>query len=213
MKKDLTEIVCVLDCSGSMSGLAEEVISGFNAFVEKQKALPGEAQLTLVLFDTEYQVIHDGINIQSVPALTKEVYFAGGMTALLDAVGRTIHNLGFRLATTPEDQRPEKVLFLITTDGFENASQEYTPAMLQEMIALQKTTYSWEFLFMAAGEDSLTSGTRNFGKHNFAAWQTKSYDNSADGTTLAFKSMSNATSRYRSTGKATLEDENESPKS
>ncbi len=155
MRPDLTEIAFVLDRSGSMNAIAGDAIGGFNTFLTQQQALPGDARLTLVLFDHEYQVTHSGVEIRSVPPLDERTYVPRGMTALLDAVGRTIDDVGKRLAATPEDQRPGKVIVAILTDGMENASRDYTNAKVAAMIRHQQEKYSWEFIFLAANQDAI----------------------------------------------------------
>ncbi len=205
MKKGLTEIVCILDRSGSMGTLVDEVIGGFNAFIEDQKKLPGEAKVTLAIFDDHYDLVHNGVPLQDMPELTKDVYHARGMTALRDAVGKTIDDVGKRLNTTPEDDRPERVLVVITTDGYENASRSYSQEKIQAMIKHQKDKYKWEFLFMAAGEDDvLKGGTSTLGVNNFAVGQTMSYAHTKDATTQAFFSASVATRSYRTNGDASF---------
>jgi len=153
MNNNLTELVFILDRSGSMQNLTSETIGGFNSLVEKQKH-DGNAYLTTVLFDDAYELLHDHIDIHQVPTLTERDYYARGCTALLDAVGRTIDTVGHRLSQTPEQERPGKVIFTITTDGFENASQEYSLARIKEMITHQRTVYKWEFVFLGANIDA-----------------------------------------------------------
>ena len=155
MKKNLTEMVFILDRSGSMRHLAEDTIGGFNSMIEQQKKEDSEAYITTVLFDHEYELLHDHVNIKDVEPITSDEYYARGMTALLDAVGRTICSIGNRLSNTPEEERPEKVIFVITTDGFENASQEFTKSKVKEMIEHQQDKYSWTFMFLGANMDAV----------------------------------------------------------
>jgi uncharacterized protein YegL len=157
MRPDLTEIAFVLDRSGSMNAIAGDAIGGFNTFLSQQQALPGAAHLTLVLFDHEYLVVHDNVKIADVAPLNERTYVPRGMTALLDAVGRTVDAIGVRLAATPEDQRPAKVIVAILTDGLENASRDYTAARVSEMIRHQQQKYSWEFIFLAANQDAIAT--------------------------------------------------------
>lgn len=172
MRSDLTEIAFVLDRSGSMNPIAADAIGGFNTFLASQQALPGEARLTLVLFDHEYLVVHDNAAIRQVPPLDATTYVPRGMTALLDAVGRTIDDVGVRLAATPEDQRPAKVLVAILTDGQENASRDYTFAKVSGMIKHQQEKYSWEFLFLAANQDAIAAaGALSIGAKDAVAFQ------------------------------------------
>lgn len=168
MKAGLTEIICVIDKSGSMDSLKSDAIGAFNTFLEQQKALPGEAKITLTLFDTDYKIVHNGVPIASVPALTLDTYVPGGMTALLDAAGRTIDKVGERLKATPENDRPEKVLMVILTDGEENSSHEYTRQQLFDKITHQKAKYNWEFIFLAANQDAIQAGQSIGVSHNFA---------------------------------------------
>lgn len=160
MQSDLTEIAYVLDRSGSMASLATDAIGGFNAFLQSQKQVPGRANFTLVLFDHEYQTVHKSVDIQHVPDLDERTYVPRGSTALLDAVGRTIDDLGAHLARLPEDQRPGKVIVAIFTDGLENASRVFTTERLAESIKHQQEKYSWEFLFLAANQDAIASAAK-----------------------------------------------------
>lgn len=162
MRENLTEMVFVLDRSGSMSGLAADTIGGFNELIEKQKKIEGDAYVTTVLFDHEYEVLHDHVALGEVAPLTDKEYFARGSTALLDAVGRTINAVGARLAAAPEEERPEHVVFVITTDGMENASREYTAKQVREMVEHQQQKYSWQFVFLGANMDAVCEA-RNLG--------------------------------------------------
>jgi hypothetical protein len=157
MQTDLTEIAYVLDRSGSMQSLASDAIGGFNAFISNQKQVEGRARFTLVLFDHEYQVVHKNVDIQQVPELDARTYVPRGQTALLDAVGRTIDDLGTYLAALPEAQRPAKVIVAIFTDGLENASRVYTTERLSTSIKHQQEKYGWEFLFLAANQDAIAT--------------------------------------------------------
>jgi hypothetical protein len=154
MNKNLTEIVAILDRSGSMESLTGDTIGGYNSFVEGQKNVPGEAILTTVLFDDHYDLLHDRINIKGVRPITDKEYFARGMTALLDAIGRTIDGIGLKLHNIPEAERPGKVIFFIITDGYENASKKYSHRQIKDKIELQKNVYNWEFIFLGANIDS-----------------------------------------------------------
>ncbi|MDF2947489.1 MAG: hypothetical protein K0S51_2168 [Bacillales bacterium] len=153
MNKNLTEIVFLLDRSGSMSGLESDTIGGFNGFVEKQSKLEGETKVTAILFDDEYEVLWNGIEASKV-RLTEEEYFVRGCTALLDAVGKSIIDVGNRLAKTNEDEKPGKVIFVITTDGEENASKEFTFEKVKQLISHQQEKYGWEFIFLGANIDA-----------------------------------------------------------
>ncbi|MCM3665150.1 VWA domain-containing protein [Mesobacillus subterraneus] len=152
MNNNLTEIIFMLDRSGSMAGLESDTVGGFNAFVKKQSELAGETILTTVLFDDEYEVLWNGIDARKAK-LTEDEYYVRGTTALLDAVGKTILDVGYRLAKTKEDRRPGKVIFVITTDGMENASSEFTYRKVKELIQHQQEKYNWEFIFTRANID------------------------------------------------------------
>ncbi|MBO4382490.1 MAG: VWA domain-containing protein, partial [Clostridia bacterium] len=150
----MTELVFILDKSGSMSGLEADTIGGFNAMIEKQKKEEGEAFVSTLVFDTRVEVIHDRLPLDKVPELTEKEYFVGGCTALLDAVGGAIHHIGnIHKYARPEDV-PEKTLFVITTDGMENASREYSYERVKRMIERQQDRYGWEFLFLGANIDA-----------------------------------------------------------
>ena len=157
MKEDLSEIICIVDRSGSMNAILDDAIGGFNAFLNAQKSQPGEAKLTLILFDHEYQTVHQAVDIQQVEPLDRETYVPRGSTALLDAVGKTIDAVGERLAVTPESERPSQVIVSILTDGHENASESYSKAKVAEMIKHQTDKYSWVFEFQAANMDAFAA--------------------------------------------------------
>lgn len=152
MQTNLTEIISLLDRSGSMGGLEEDTIRGYNDFVEKQSRMDGEAIITTVLFDDKYEVLWDGIDIKEAKITEKE-YFVRGYTALLDAVGKTIIEVGARLSKTEEGDRPDKVIFVIITDGKENASREFTYEKVNALIKHQKDKYNWEFVFFGSNID------------------------------------------------------------
>ncbi|MFE8699674.1 VWA domain-containing protein [Cytobacillus sp. FJAT-54145] len=152
MKAHLTEIIFLLDRSGSMAGLESDTIGGFNSFIKRQ-CREGETLLTTVLFDDEYEVIWNGVDA-SLVTLSEQEYYVRGCTALLDAVGKTILDVGYRLSKTDEDERPKKVIFVITTDGMENASKEFSYKKVRELIQHQKEKYRWEFIFMGANIDA-----------------------------------------------------------
>jgi hypothetical protein len=153
-KSNHTEIVCIIDRSGSMSDIKNDAIGGFNSFLESQKKLPGSASLSLALFDHEYLIPFQNRDIQSVEPLTDKTFVPRGQTALFDAVGRTINEVGARLAATPEPERPEKVLVCIVTDGEENSSRRFSRSQIREMIEHQRGKYNWEFAFLAADQDA-----------------------------------------------------------
>lgn len=162
MKKGLVEIVFILDRSGSMSGLEKETIGGFNSTIEKQRNEPGEAYISTVLFDNQMDVIHDRVPIQNILPLTTKEYFARGSTALLDAIGNAIHHIGNVHKYARDEDRPEKTIVIITTDGYENASRKYSLDRVRMMVERQKTKYGWEFLFLGANIDSIETA-RSFG--------------------------------------------------
>jgi hypothetical protein len=153
MNSNMTEIIFLLDRSGSMGGLEEDTIGGFNAFIERQCKMKGETYLTTVLFDDQTEILWNGIDAHH-GRLTDQEYYVRGCTALLDAVGKTISEAGRRLSKTTEDRKPGKVIFVITTDGMENASREYTYDKVKQMINHQQSKYSWEFIFMGANIDA-----------------------------------------------------------
>jgi hypothetical protein len=158
MNQNLTEIIFLLDRSGSMSGLESDTIGGFNSFVRTQSKL-GETLLTTVLFDDKYEILHNGVDAGKV-ILTEKEYFTRGSTALLDAVGKTILDVGFRLSKTEENLRPGKVIFVITTDGLENSSREFTYEKIQQMISYQREMYHWDFIFMGANIDVVKESSK-----------------------------------------------------
>lgn len=153
MNKNLTEIIFLLDRSGSMGGLESDTIGGFNAFNEKQGKMIGETIVTAVLFDDQYEILWNGVDADNVQLSDKE-YYVRGSTALMDAVGKTILDVGCRLSNTREDAKPGKVIFVITTDGLENASREFTHEKVRELILHQQEKYGWEFIFLGANIDA-----------------------------------------------------------
>lgn len=162
MKKGLTEIVFILDRSGSMSGLEKDTIGGFNSTIEKQKKEEGEAFVSTVLFDSEMEVLHDRVPLASIAPLTEKEYYARGCTALLDAIGGAIHHIGNVHKYARDEDRPEKTIFVITTDGYENASRKYTSDRVKQMIERQKEKYGWEFIFLGANIDAIETA-KSFG--------------------------------------------------
>ena len=162
MKKGLTEIVFILDRSGSMSGLEKDTIGGFNTTIEKQKQEEGEAIVSTMLFDNDMEVLHDRVSLEKVVPLTDKEYYARGCTALLDAIGGAIHHIGNVHKYAREEDRPEKTIFVITTDGYENASRRYTSNRVKQMVERQKQKYGWEFIFLGANIDAIETA-RNFG--------------------------------------------------
>lgn len=196
MNNNLTEIVFILDRSGSMQTLTDDTIGGFNSFIEKQKKEPGDAILTTVLFDDQYEILHDGVNLKDVKPLTREDYYARGMTAMMDAIGRTINTVDARIQKTPEQYRPGKVIFVITTDGYENASMEFSRARVKEMIQRQTAKYDWQFLFLGANMDAVSEA----GTFGVCAAQSVTYAANSVGTKAVYDSLNSTISNYRSTG-------------
>ena len=160
MKKNLTEIVFILDRSGSMSGLEGDTIGGFNSMIEKQRRQEGEAYISTVLFDNHSDVIHDRVPLDKVPKLTEKEYYVRGCTALLDAVGSAVHHIGNVHKYAREEDIPEKTVFVITTDGMENASRSYSYEKVRAMIEERKEKYGWEFLFLGANIDAASEAAR-----------------------------------------------------
>ena len=194
MKKGLTELVMILDRSGSMGGLEADTIGGFNGMIEKQKREDGEAYVSVVLFDDVSEVIYDRVDIHKVEPMTDRQYYVRGCTALLDAVGRAIHHIGIVHRYARTEDVPEKTLFIITTDGMENASREYSYERVKRMIEKQKEKYGWEFIFLGANIDAAREAER-FGIHRSRAVR---YENDCIGTRINYSVMSDVVSRARS---------------
>ena len=186
MKKNLTELVFILDRSGSMAGLEGDTIGGFNAMIEKQKKAAGEAVVSTVLFDNACEVIHDRVEVQRIAPLTEAQYSVRGCTALLDAVGGAIHHIGNVHKYARAEDRPEHTLFVITTDGMENASRRYTAEQVKRMIERQKARYGWEFIFLGANIDAVEAA----GSIGIAPERAVSYRSDSDGTRLNYEVIS-----------------------
>lgn len=189
----MTELVFILDRSGSMSGLEQDTIGGFNAMLEKQRKEPGDAIISTVLFDSTIEVIYDRINIKEVKNLTDKEYYPRGCTALLDAVGGAIHHIGNVHKYARKEDIPNKTLFIITTDGMENASCRYTYEKVRYMIERQKKRYGWEFLFLGAHIDAV-SEARKFGIHESMA---TNFHSDAAGTALNYEVISETITQIR----------------
>lgn len=157
MRKDHSELICIIDKSGSMQPIANDSIGGFNSFLESQKELPGTASVTLALFDQNYQLVHDNVDIKTVRKLDNKSYVPGGSTALLDAIGKTMNSVGARIASSPESEHPENVIVCILTDGEENSSLEFTNSKIKEMIEHQQDVYKWKFIFLGANQDAFAT--------------------------------------------------------
>lgn len=196
MKKNLTELVFILDKSGSMCGLEKDTIGGYNSMLEKQKKVCGECFITTVLFDNHYELLHDRIDFRAIRPITEKEYFVGGSTALLDAIGKTVRKIETVQKNTAKDYRAEKVLFVIITDGAENSSRNYSIAQVKEMIRQKKERYGWEFIFLGANMDAVeTAG--NFG---IDADRAVDYVPDSRGTELNFRMMSETVARFRACG-------------
>lgn len=160
MKKGLTELVFILDRSGSMSGLENDTIGGFNGMIKKQRDEEGEANVTTVLFDHNIKTIHDGVNIKELSDMTSEDYYVGGSTALLDAIGSTIKSVNKKQKSLPEEEQAEKVIFVITIDGMENASCHYDRDKIKKMIEKKQSKKNWQFMFLGANMDAVSEAGR-----------------------------------------------------
>lgn len=193
MKKNLTEIVFILDRSGSMAGLEDDTIGGFNSMIRKQKMEAGEAYISTILFDNVSEVIHDRVDIRNIEPMTRRDYYVRGCTALLDAVGRAIHHIGNVHKYAREEDRPEKTVFVITTDGMENASREYTYEKVRKMIEHEKEKYGWEFLFLGANIDAAKEAARFGIREDRAA----NYHADHKGTAVIYEAMNAAVCSVR----------------
>lgn len=189
----MTELVFILDRSGSMSGLEKDTIGGFNSMLEKQRKEPGDAVISTVLFDNEMTVVHDRVPIDKVRPMTEEDYFVRGCTALLDAVGGAIHHIGNVHKYARKEDVPEKTLFIITTDGMENASCKYSYSRVKKMIQLEKEKYGWEFLFLGANIDAAAEAER-FG---IGADMAANYHCDSSGTGLNYEVLNEAITSVR----------------
>ena len=193
MKKNLTELVFILDRSGSMAGLEADTIGGFNAMINKQRAEEGEAFVSTVLFDNETQVVHDRVPLERVSELTQKEYFVRGTTALLDAIGGAIHHIANIHKYAREEDVPEHTLFVITTDGMENASRRYTHEEVERMIEREKSQYGWEFIFLGANIDAIATA----GRFGITADRAANFHSDSDGTRLNYDVLSDAVSAVR----------------
>ncbi|REL37882.1 VWA domain-containing protein [Rhodohalobacter sp. SW132] len=193
MKEGLSEIICIIDASGSMKLIKNDAIGGFISFLDEQKKLPGDATLTLIQFNTDYDVIHENKPLSEVNPIRDKDYIPTGSTALLDAVGKAIDSTGRRLASTSEEHRPEKVIVAILTDGEENASTSYDLPTIKDMIRHQKEKYSWEFIFLGANQDSFAEAA----KIGIESKDTINFAATDDGIRTAYSEMSNSITTYR----------------
>ena len=196
--KRATDVTVILDRSGSMEAIASDVIGGFNRFLADQSGQPGECNLTLVQFDDKYEVVYVEQPIGEAPRLTEATFLPRGCTALLDAIGRTIDSTGLRLAALPEDERPQRVLLVIITDGLENASTDFTSERVFSMISTQQDVYQWSFLFLAANQDAIAEAA----KVGIGAQQSLNFAATRAGVAEASLSLSEAVSTLRASGEA-----------
>lgn len=193
MKNSTTELVFILDKSGSMSGLESDTIGGYNAMLKKQQEEDGEAIVTTILFDDNYEILHDRTNIKGIKPITDREYYVGGLTALLDAIGKTINKIVNATKHTAKEHQADKVMFVITTDGMENASKEFGYEKIKAMIEKQKTDYGWEFIFLGANIDAV-SAARDLG---ISEDRATNYHADGEGTILNYQVVSEAISNFR----------------
>ena len=198
MRKDLTEVIFILDRSGSMSGLEADTIGGFNSMIEKQKKEEGEAYISTVLFDDRTEVLYDRVPVAKVEPMNDKQYYVRGCTALLDALGGAIRHIGNVHKYAREEDRPEKTLFIITTDGMENASRRYSYDQVRKMVENAKEKYGWEFMFLGANIDAI-GVARRFG---ISADRAINYECDEMGTQLNYEAMGMAVSAFRKAGNA-----------
>lgn len=203
MRTEYTHIAIVLDSSGSMSPLRSDTIGSFNTFLKEQKALPGEATLTLTTFNERHQLVHDFVKLADVPELNPKTYRPEGGTALLDSLGFTIDSVGTKLAALPEEERPAHVLVVVQTDGEENSSHQFTYDRIKQMVEHQQSVYSWNFVFIGAGIDAFATGT----SMGFTGSNSVGYTPTAAGTHDLYKSISTNTRSLRSS-KSTISESN-----
>lgn len=194
MRKGLTEIVFILDRSGSMSGLEADTIGGYNSLIEKQKKEEGEAIISTVLFDDLQEVLHDRVRLDRIKPMTNKDYYVRGCTALLDALGGAIHHIGNVHKYAREEDRPEKTLFIITTDGMENSSRRYTYDRVKHMVERQKKKFGWEFLFLGANIDAIEVA----GRFGIAPERAVNFESDSAGTAVNYKALSATVSCVRS---------------
>lgn len=194
MKNNITELVFILDRSGSMHGLEKDTVGGFNSLIEKQRKENGECYVSTVLFNDRSDVLHDRVKLSEIGKMTEKEYFTGGCTALLDAMGGAIHHIGnIHKYARPEDV-PEHTVFVITTDGMENASRRYTVEMIKRMIERQKTKYGWEFLFIGANIDAAQTAA----SYGIDRDRAVDYNADAKGTEILYDTVAEAVCNVRS---------------
>lgn len=193
MRKGLTEVVFILDRSGSMSGLEDDTIGGFNSMIKKQQKEEGEALISTVLFDDYAEVLYDRVDVKKIEPMNDSQYYTKGCTALLDAVGGAIHHIGNVHKYAREEDRPEKTLFVITTDGQENSSSKYTYEKVKRMVSRQEKKYGWEFLFLGANIDAV----KEAGRFGIRKERAINYECDSMGTQLNYKVLGNTVSAFR----------------
>ena len=201
MKKGFTEIVFILDRSGSMAGLESDTIGGYNAMIEKQKKEEGEACISTILFDDKSEVLHNRIALEEMKPMTDKEYYVRGCTALLDAVGGAIHHISQIYQNEKKKNRPEHTIFIITTDGLENASREYSYDRVKKMIDKKKKKHGWEFLFLGANMDAVAEA----GKLGIHADHTTNFVCDEMGTAITYRAMGKAVSAIRCANPLTSE--------
>ena len=194
----MTEIIFILDRSGSMEGLEADTIGGFNSMMRKQASEPGDALVSTLLFDNDVEVIHDRLNIKDVPEITSKEYYVRGCTALLDAVGGAIKHISMIHKYARKEDIPEKTLFIITTDGMENASRLYSYDDVRSMVEHQKSKHGWEFIFLGANIDAATEASR----YGIDSSMAVNYNCDSEGVGISFKVMEDVVRSYRNTCEA-----------
>ena len=193
MKKNLTELVMILDRSGSMGGLESDTIGGYNSMLKKQREAEGEVLVSTVLFDDRTEVLYDRVPLEKLPQMTEKEYCVRGCTALLDAVGGAVRHIGNVHKYAREEDRPEKTIFVITTDGLENASREYSYDRVKKMVERQKEKYGWEFLFLGANIDAIETA----GRFGITADRAANYHSDRKGTALNYEVLADAVCEMR----------------
>ena len=193
MKKNLTELVMILDRSGSMGGLESDTIGGYNSMLKKQREEDGEVLVSTVLFDDRSEVLYDRVPLEKMPQMTEKEYYVRGCTALLDAVGGAIRHIGNVHKYAREEDRPEKTIFVITTDGLENASREYSSGRVKKMVEQQKEKYGWEFLFLGANIDAIETA----GRFGISADRAANYNSDREGTALNYEVLAETVCKMR----------------
>ena len=193
MKKNLTELVMILDRSGSMGGLESDTIGGYNSMLKKQREAEGEVLVSTVLFDDRSEVLYDRVPLEKLPQMTEKEYYVRGCTALLDAVGGAVRHIGNVHKYAREEDRPEKTIFVITTDGLENASREYSYDLVKKMVERQKEKYGWEFLFLGANIDAIETA----GRFGITADRAANYHSDSRGTALNYEVLADAVCEMR----------------